>query len=301
MKGGQIHRRIFVVGTPRSGTTLVQSLLAAHSQASSFPESHFFSRHFSRPLRRLGIDSWQLLTQDPFPRLHEFLAESNVAPGLSARLEADLRRIVPSGLKRSLRTQATASGFLHLLDQVSLARGKPVWIEKTPMHLYSIPLIEQVSKTAAQTHFVHVIRSGIEVVSSLYKASQQWERRYDLDTCVARWNQDLRQSLRRIGSPNDHFVLYEDIATRPEEVMPQVFEALGLAWEPEILEHYAQEAGALKTAEETWKENNEGAIQRSATSKATLSTEQRAQVEAGLNQALYQQLCTASNRISPGA
>ncbi len=43
-----IEGRIFVVGAPRSGTTLVQSLIASHSQVTSFTESHFFSRHFER-------------------------------------------------------------------------------------------------------------------------------------------------------------------------------------------------------------------------------------------------------------
>ncbi|MGL4503377.1 MAG: sulfotransferase family protein, partial [Planktothrix sp.] len=37
-----IKNRIFLVGCPRSGTTLLQSLLAAHPQIASFPESHFF-------------------------------------------------------------------------------------------------------------------------------------------------------------------------------------------------------------------------------------------------------------------
>ena len=43
----QIGQRIFVVGVPRSGTTLLQSLLAGHSALTSFTESHFFDRHYS--------------------------------------------------------------------------------------------------------------------------------------------------------------------------------------------------------------------------------------------------------------
>lgn len=35
-----IQARLFLVGCPRTGTTLIQSLLAAHSQIASFPESH---------------------------------------------------------------------------------------------------------------------------------------------------------------------------------------------------------------------------------------------------------------------
>ena len=67
-----IDGRIFVVGVPRSGTTLVQALLAAHGAVASFTESHLFDRHFVF-LPGLGRP---ILTRDPGPRLREFLAEN---------------------------------------------------------------------------------------------------------------------------------------------------------------------------------------------------------------------------------
>ena len=47
MTHSAIERRIFIVGVPRSGTTLVQSLLASHTAMTSFTESHFFRKNFS--------------------------------------------------------------------------------------------------------------------------------------------------------------------------------------------------------------------------------------------------------------
>ena len=38
----KVKERVFIVGVPRSGTTLIQSLLASHPQIETFPESHFF-------------------------------------------------------------------------------------------------------------------------------------------------------------------------------------------------------------------------------------------------------------------
>src|SRR5687768_3975926 len=46
MNGENEIGRIFVVGCPRSGTTLVQSLLAAHSKIVTFTESHLFDKGF---------------------------------------------------------------------------------------------------------------------------------------------------------------------------------------------------------------------------------------------------------------
>src|ERR1043166_465784 len=47
-----IERRIFLVGCARSGTTLLQSLLAAHSSIASFPETHFFAATVGQTGRR---------------------------------------------------------------------------------------------------------------------------------------------------------------------------------------------------------------------------------------------------------
>ena len=210
--------RIFVVGVPRSGTTLVQSLLAAHSRLTSFTESHFFDRHF----RLLPGLSMPVLTRDPAPRLWQFLAENGADPPPAARGFGGrggegsgkgsrarwLRPLLPA------RTRAAARGLLQVLDELSLARGAAGWIEKTPRHLRYLPFLQAVAgslrgpppASGAETHFVHVLRDGLEAVASLHRASRAWERPYDLDACVDRWNEDVAFSLGRTASPNDHFV-----------------------------------------------------------------------------------------------
>src|SRR4051794_7029657 len=65
-----LDRPIFVVGAPRSGTTLVQCILSANSQAYSLPETHFFSV----VLPALGVDFDAPLDGDQFARLPTLLA-----------------------------------------------------------------------------------------------------------------------------------------------------------------------------------------------------------------------------------
>ena len=48
---GEISKRVFIVGVARSGTTLIQSMLANHSAIHTFPESHFF--RLTIPKRKL--------------------------------------------------------------------------------------------------------------------------------------------------------------------------------------------------------------------------------------------------------
>jgi hypothetical protein len=242
-------RRIFVVGYPRSGTTLVQGLLAAHDALTSFTESHFFWKHFTRA-------PWlpTTLNADPAGRVRAFLAENGEAPTpASAWFESGGRASLRVSPLRPLRTTRVARQLLLVLDELALRRGRPGWVEKTPMHLYFVPFIERVSRPGPGVRFVHVIRDWLEAAASLHAASRTWERHYTLEQCASRWNGDVALSLRRAGSPADHFVFYEDLVARPDAELRRLLAALDLPWQADLLERHARGAPRLATALEPWK------------------------------------------------
>lgn len=296
-----LERRIFVVGAPRSGTTLVQSLLAAHDQLTSFTESHFFSRHFT-PLPAIPGLPKALLTRNPVPRLHAFLAENDEAPPEAAAWFGESPRESPLSLRfrpgLALQTRPVARRFLRILDQLALRRGKSGWIEKTPLHLRYLPFLESLDSLddpPPRTDFVHVLRDGLEVVASLFKASQSWERAYTLDECIRRWKTDISLSILRLGAaigdrPHDHFILYEELTTRPEPVLQRLLRDLNLPWQPTLLDRYPQTAPALITGEESWKASTASPIRPSSTSQEVLTEEQRERVRKKLGEGFYQEL-----------
>lgn len=287
-----IERRIFIVGVPRSGTTLVQSLLAAHSGLTSFTESHFFSRHF----RTLPGLATPMLRRDPAPRVHEFLAENHVTPSTIAAAAAPF----PLGRRRPVWTlwrQSTtvAQQLLRLLDAMAAVRGQSCWVEKTPQHLHYLPCLDRLSRHGPRTHYVHVLRGGLETVASLHRASQDWPTSYDLATCVQRWNRDMALSLRRsrrrvASSSTDHFVIYEELTRSPESVLRRLLNELVLPWEPEVLVRYRASSKGLITRRETWKTKVDRPMRPSATSATALSDEQRRWVDSRLRHDLYQRL-----------
>ena len=282
-----IERRVFVVGVPRSGTTLVQSLLAAHSTMTSFTESHFFDRHFSV----LPPFSTPILTRNPGPRLQEFLAENEESPPAAARwFDARGRWALGARPLLPFQTLSVARRLLSVFDELARRRGKASWVEKTPRHLRYIPLLEHASGPEPRPRFVHVIREGLGVVASLHTASQRWERPYDLETSVRRWNRDVRFSLGRVGSESDHFVFYEELTSRPEDTLGRLLAGLGLDWEPELLERYAAASNRWVTQDEAWKADVGRNIRRSASSERTLTAEQRDWVSRSLHPGLYREL-----------
>jgi hypothetical protein len=293
-----IAQRIFVVGFPRSGTTLVQSLLASHVQVTSFTESHFFSRHF------VEIPGGALLTRDPAARVHAFLAENGEAPTESSAWFDRWPPALRAKPLLPLQTHAVARRLVGVFDEIASRRGRAVWLEKTPMHLRAIPLLERISRGGPPTDFVHVIRDGVDAVASLREASRHWEEAYDLKKGAARWNADMRRSLARAGAPRHHFVVYEAMATEPEATLGRLIEALGLPPDVGLLERREQTARAVVTRDETWKAARGPRITVSRAAERLLEPDDRARVAGWLRQELYERardLASAPVSREPGA
>ena len=64
-----------------------------------------------------------------------------------------------------------------------------------------------------------MVRQGLDVVASLRAASRGWERPYELDECVRRWNRDVGFSVERLAASDDLAVLYEELVASPGPVI----------------------------------------------------------------------------------
>ena len=121
----QVSGRFFLVGCPRSGTTLLQSLLNAHAEIASFPESNFFNM-VSKWRSPIGIAS---LTNREKKRITNFLTDIG---------RPDLDDLIP---KKALTYRTYIDSFIMVLDLLTIEQGAKYWLEKTPAHLYRIDLI----------------------------------------------------------------------------------------------------------------------------------------------------------------
>jgi len=282
--------RIFLVGTPRSGTTLLQALLAAHEQVTSFTESHFFSRPFTT-LPGLGT----VLRHDPTARVAGFLAENQAATPPSARW-FESAAALPLRLPpvRPFYTRSVARRLVRVLDELAAARGAPVWLEKTPRHLHRLDLLEDSCRDGVPTRFVHLIRGGLDTVASLLDASRHWERAYPLDTCIARWNGDLALTAAALDRPAHHAVCYERLTEDPERVLGPLLAALDLPWTSRLLDDYASMAERLTGPGEHWKRGTARPIRAASKAERVLDEAQRGVVRAKLDSALYETLAAQS-------
>ena len=235
-----IQGRVFLVGCPRSGTTLLQCLLGANSRIASFPESQFYVSLFSdRPwAARLGIASrrarlsWQRFV------------EAIQRPELLGRLP-----------RHALSVRQSSAAFVGVLDQLTLEQGKSVWLDKSPGHLL---FAEQIESLVPGTKFIHLVRHGPDVVASLHDISlrypaAEWGSKYrSLEVCIQRWVRDTRLSWAYAARPNHCLVRYEDLLADPTATLTRLCRFVGVAFEDAMLSDYRQVAGQVIQGNEAW-------------------------------------------------
>ncbi|MGL5135578.1 MAG: sulfotransferase family protein [Planktothrix sp.] len=234
------HPRLFLVGCPRSGTTLLQSLLAAHSQIASFPESHFFRCLLeNRPPWRIKL---RIPGRFARQRFEEFLAEVG---------HPELTKYLP---KTAVFTLQYVQGFIRVLDELTQQQGKKLWLEKTPGNVDYISYIE---KRVPGAKFIHLVRNGADVVTSLYDVTHQypeeWRGAWDLDRCIRQWIKDVRLSLNHLHKPNHILIQYEQLIDNQPLVLAELCNFIGVDYEPTMLENYQKVAENVILPSESWK------------------------------------------------
>jgi len=269
-----VIRRVFLVGCPRSGTTLLQSLLAAHPEVKSFPESHFFERLTpTRPLfRRLGI------------------ASRRAGPALEALLEGlELSAYRDRFPRRALFARRFARPFVRMLDEVTLASGRRVWLEKTPGH---VRVIEEITAAVPKAKFIHLIRHGPHTIASLFDVAQRypdtWGTSNSIEKCIRRWIKDVRLSLAYENVPNHRIVRYEELVHDPENVLGELCDFLAVpAQVMEMIDGYPQAARVVIGRHEPWKSSVGTGLKDLGEEKYNrlFSPEQRAFIERGVGEA----------------
>jgi hypothetical protein len=235
-----IGKRVFLVGCPRSGTTLLQSMLAAHPQIVSFPETHFFERvspkfaalGLASPRRRDRMRLVQFLTDVGHPELE------NLIPGYAITLHRSI------------------SAFVDVLDALALMQRADVWVEKTPGHLHYVDLIE---KHISQARFIHMVRDGEDVVASLYEVMTRhpeiWGGPATLEGSIARWIGDLELTRRHIHKSHHTLVRYEQLVDNPKPVLDRLCEFLQIRFSQEMLTGHSSAVQQLVLENEPWKDS----------------------------------------------
>lgn len=239
---------IFIVGAPRSGTTLLAALLGGHSRIACGPETQFFNKLAPKELSAAARDrAW--------PRR---AVRSVSSLRLAGQPVIDLFSISERELWDDLaqRPPGVASMLESLTATLAARAEKPRWAEKTPNHLLHLDQIRAEWPTAPVIRIVRDPRDSAASMRRLPWASDSVLANAQL---WAEWHEAGRGFFG--ADETSTTVKFEDLVRNPEQELDRLCGFLGERYEPSMLD--TREAGALVSSQaEVWKEQVSGPIDR---------------------------------------
>ena len=277
---------IFVVGMPRSGTTLMSSLLSAHPSIAIAPETHFLN-HWMR--LRPGRDPSR---REDFESFWEEFSGSERFSYLGIDASAARARILAGG------AHGYGEIFAGVLQEYAATMGKPRWGEKTPNHW---PYVDVLLGWYPRALIVYMLRDPRAVVASLLDTP--WAGP-NADAHASRWRHSVHNLERWAGDGRVRAVKYEALVAETEPVLRRVCEFLDEEYTPVMLDRSETTSPIINRQD--WAKAHLRTAQQPVTGanvqkwRSTLSSAQVAVVEhaAGSRMQVYGYL-PASQGLSP--
>jgi sulfotransferase family protein len=220
---------VFVVGCPRSGTTLLYDMILSSGDFALFPaESHAFDI--------VGKRFPDLASLKSRKRLLEFFLQT--------------KTFAVTGLARAAIEPKVLNGCLNIgdflrivMEEMRRKQGARRWVEKTPNHILYIGEIKRLIPDAL---IIHIIRDGRDTALSmanmhlaqdapLFMRKVGPSRVYPLEcggrllASGVRWRwmvRNARAAGKEIGS--DYYELrYEDLVQEPRETLAKLGDVIG--------------------------------------------------------------------------
>ena len=186
------RRLIFVVGAPRSGTTLLQRVLASHSQLFSIQgETGIFS------------------ARNIFAREHFKLSRED-----TSELFTQSRDIVDF--------------FSRGVGLLESRHGEGTFVEKTPQHVKHLRFLV---KHFPEARFIHIVRDGRDCFCSA-QSHPNIPQRSSVTTFAKYWRTCIRCASDVEDESNVFTVRYEDFTAQPDRVLGGIMASLQLEQEP---------------------------------------------------------------------
>jgi hypothetical protein len=233
---------VFVVGCPRSGTTLLSRIGDSHRELAIIRELHWLPRWWEQ---RVGLTPDGLVTRELVVQLcaHKRFPRLEVEP---AAIGALVRGNGPKDYARFVS---------DLFDLHGDAKGKAHVGEKTPAYVRSLPLLHTLWP---QARIVHLIRDGRDVALSLLEwcgdrraAGRFPTWREDPVTTAAlfwEWNVRLgRDSAGFLGPQRYSEMRYEALVGDPQRECEELCRFLGLAFDPAMLRFHKGQTRSKKS------------------------------------------------------
>jgi hypothetical protein len=226
-----VNPYVFVVGCPRSGTTLLQRMLDNHPQLTVANDTHFITRAVKTTLRR-----------DPNPQMKPDFLEAVL----------NYRRTYRMGLEdvdiqHAATDSDTYAEFVSKLYNLRGARqNKPFSGEKTPDYCRQIP---ELHTLFPGSRFIHIVRDGRDTTLSTLgwatetKGPGKWGlwKGDPVGTCALWWRWQVGtgdRDGRTLPAGQYRSLRYEDLVSNPQAELREITGLLTLPYSEDMVNYH---------------------------------------------------------------
>lgn len=235
-------RRVFLVGCPRSRTTVSQTIIAHACNLATMASTNWYLEHASTRLLN-GMEG---------------MARVDARQWAHERITAHLQTVAGITLSDSFRLE-------DALDQLATATDTAGWLEKTPLNVLAIPEIEA---DVPDAHFIHLVREPAAVITSLLRRARDnpgmigARHQSDQKNDEAVWRTCLQATLRQHAKVNHLVVDSDAFVDNPETQALRVAAFLDLPYRDPDDPHRARARLAATPSERPWKRDAVGPVRR---------------------------------------
>jgi len=209
--GCESREPVFILGLPRTGSTLLERVLSSHSAVHAAGELHHFDAAMMAEIRRQG----------PIADRGELIEKS-----------------------KAVDPKKVGEGYLERTRPYT--GHTPHFIDKRPLNFISLGVIRLALPAAT---VFHLRRTPMDACYAIYKFlfNETYPWSYDL-TEIANFYVGYRRLMdhwRAVMPGYIHDLCYEDLVDDLEGQARSLVETLGLEWEPAMLEFHENEAATM--------------------------------------------------------
>ncbi|MCC0177306.1 alpha/beta fold hydrolase [Waterburya agarophytonicola K14] len=216
----------FILSSPRSGSTLLRVMLAGHPDLSSPPELHLLPFETMQEREaELGVSQLGEGLKRAFMTLKDISAEESQA-------------LVESLIQENL-------SVAHVYQMLQQLAGERLLLDKSPTYASNRETLNKAENIFNNAKYIHLVRHPYSVIESFTRMRMDKlvgsgkSDPYEMAELIWRnSNQNIINFAEDIDRDRYHLVYYEDLVSKPRQVMTEICQFLDVPFNEAVLTPY---------------------------------------------------------------
>ncbi len=217
---------IFILSSPRSGSTLLRVMLAGHPSLFSPPELH-------------------LLPFNTMREREEQLKLSHLGEGLQKAL-MEIYKSSATASQALIQDKCLKNLSIHQMYQEIQENIAPrLLVDKSPSYAINRAILERAESLFANSKYIHLVRHPYSVIESFVRMRMQKiaglgdENPYQVAQQIwTKSNQNILDFLTEIEPKRHHQICYEELVKEPDKILSLLCDFLKIDFDSALLQPY---------------------------------------------------------------